>query len=73
MVHHAARDRNQGFGMAAPDLSNGLTAFLVARVGDGAGVNDVNVGVLAAQCDVVAIALELRGYRVGLVEVKAAA
>ena len=43
MVHHAARDGNQRFGMLPPDLVDGLSAFLVARVGDGAGVHDEDV------------------------------
>ena len=46
MVHHAARDGNQRFGMLPPDLVDGLSAFLVARVGDGAGVHDEDVNVV---------------------------
>lgn len=43
MVHHAARDGNQRFGMLPPDLVDGLSAFLVARVGDGAGVHHEDI------------------------------
>ena len=45
MVDHAACDGNQGIGMAAPYLPDGLTAFLVTGVGDGAGVHDKDVNV----------------------------
>ena len=43
VVDHAARDGNQGLRVFAPDLTDGLTTFLVAGVGDSAGVHDKDV------------------------------
>lgn len=59
--------------MFPPDLVDGLTAFLVARVGDGAGVHDVGIRLALAFGNVVARRLEARRQSVGFVQVEAAA
>ena len=73
MVDHAARDGNECLGVLAPNLVDGLAAFLVAGVGDGAGVHDKGIGVGIAVGDVVARRLETRRQGVGLIQVDAAA
>ena len=58
--------------MFPPYLVDGLTAFLVARVGDGAGVHDVGIRLAVAFGNVVARRLEARSQGVGFVQVDAA-
>ena len=60
MVDHAAGDGNQCLGVLPPYLMDGLTAFLVARVGDGTGVDDENVGAAVAIRNFIARRLETR-------------
>ena len=60
VVDHAAGDDYQRLWVLAPDLVDGLTTFLVARVGDGAGVHDEDIGVGIAVGNVVARSLEAR-------------
>ena len=73
VVDHATRDGNQCLGVLAAYLVDGLTAFLVAGVGDGAGVHDKDIGVGVAVGDVVARRLEARCQSIGLIQVDAAA
>ena len=73
MVDHAASDGNECFGMLAPYLVDGLAAFLVARVGDGAGVHDEDIGSTIAICNLISRRLETRRQSVGFVQVEAAA
>ena len=72
VVHHAARDGNQRFGMTAPDLPNGLPAFLVARVGDGAGVHDEDVRRAVAIGNLISRRLEPRSQGIGFIQVDTA-
>ena len=72
MVDHATRDGNERLGVLAPDLVNGLTAFLVTGIGDGAGVHDEDIGVGIAVGNVVARRLEARRQGVGFIQVEAA-
>ena len=72
MVDHAARDGNQGLGVFAPDLTDGLTTFLVAGVGDSAGVHDKDVGTAIAVGNLIASRLETRRQSIGLIQVDAA-
>ena len=58
MVDHTARDGNECLWMLAPNLMDGLAAFLVAGVGNGAGVHDKDIGVGITVGDVVARRLE---------------
>ena len=69
VVDHAAGDGNQCLGMLASDLVDGLATFLVAGVGDGAGVHDKDVGIGIAVGDVVARSLEARCQSVSLIQV----
>ena len=72
MVHHAARDGNQRFWMLPPDLVDGLSAFLVARVGDGAGVHDEDVRRAVAVGNLISRRLEPRSQGIGFIQVDAA-
>ena len=73
VVDHAAGDGNKCLGVLAAYLVDGLTAFLVAGVGDGAGVHDKDIGLGITVGDVVARCLETRRQSIGLIEVDAAA
>ena len=54
VVDHAARDDDERLGVLASYLMDGLPTFLVADVGDSAGVHDKDIGVGIAVGDVVA-------------------
>ena len=71
MVDHAACDDQQGFGVFPSDLMDGLSAFLVAGVGDRAGVHHEDVG-LATLNNLIATCFETRGQGVGFIEVHTA-
>lgn len=60
MVDHAACDDNKCLGVLSSYLMDGLTAFLVARVGDSAGVHDKDIGVGVAVGDFISRRLEAR-------------
>ena len=72
MIDHAARDGNQCLGMLAPNLVDGLTTFLVASIGDGAGVYDKDIGITIAVGDFISCRLETRRQGIGLIEIDAA-
>ncbi len=72
MVDHAAHGRYDGSGVGAPDLVDSLTAFLVALIGDGTGVDYVNIRVFVAVHHLVTGLLELRRQGVCLIEVYSA-
>ena len=72
VVHHAPCDGNQCFGMLPPDLVDGLAAFLVARVGDGAGVHDEDVRRVVALGNHISRRLEPRSQGIGFIQVDAA-
>ena len=72
VIDHAARDGNQCLGMFAPNLVDGLAAFLVAGVGDGAGIHNKDISVGIAVSDFIARRLETRRQSVGLIQVDAA-
>lgn len=73
IVDHASRDGNQRIGILAPYLMDGLAAFLVALVGDGAGVNNEDICAFAAFGYFVAVGLESRCQSISLKQVDAAA
>lgn len=73
IVDHASRDGNQCIGILAPYLMDGLAAFLVALVGDCAGVDNEDIGAFAAFGYFVAVGLESRCQSVSLKQVDAAA
>lgn len=73
IVDHASRDGNQCIGVLAPYLMDGLAAFLVALVGDGAGIDNEDIGAFAAFGNFVAVGLESRCQSVSLKQVDAAA
>lgn len=73
IVDHASRDGNQCIGILAPYLMDGLAAFLVALVGDGAGVDNEDIGAFAAFGYFVAVGLESRCQSVSLKQVDATA
>ena len=73
MVDHATCDGDNCFGVFAPDLVDGLAAFLVAGVGDGAGVYDIDVGGIVANGNLIASSLEARSQSVCFIQVDAAA
>lgn len=60
MVDHAASDSNQSLGVLASNLVDGLAAFLVAGVGDGAGVHDEDIGTAIAIRNLIPRRLETR-------------
>ena len=60
VIHHAAHRGNDGVRVGAPDLVDCLPTFLVALVGHGAGVHDVNVSICVVFHHVVTRLLELR-------------
>ena len=72
MVDHAARDGNQGFGVLPSYLMDGLPTFLVARIGNGAGVDDENICCIVTFSNLIARRLEPRSQSIGLIEVDAA-
>ena len=59
--------------MLPPYLMDGLPTFLVAGVGDGAGVDDEDVGAAIAIRNLVPRRLEPRSQGIGLIEVDATA
>ena len=73
MVDHAACDGNQGLGMLPSYLMDGLAAFLVAGVGDRAGVHDKDIGIAIAISDFISRRLEPRRQSIGFIEVHSAA
>ena len=73
VVDHAACDGNQGLWMLAPNLVDGLSAFLVAGIGDGAGVHDKDIGLCIAIGNIIPRRLEARRQGIGLIQVDAAA
>ena len=73
MIHHAPRDGNQCFGMASPDLPDGLAAFLVAGIGDGAGVHDEDIRRAFAIGNLISRRLEPRSQSVSFIQIDAAA
>ena len=72
VIHHAAHRRYDGARVLASYLVDCLPTFLVALVGDGAGVYDVNISVFVAFHHVVTCLFELRRKSVGFIEVYAA-
>ena len=72
MVDHATSDGNQCLRMLATYLTDGLAAFLVAGVGDGAGVHDEDVGDTVALGNLIPRRLEPRCQSIGLIEVDTA-
>ena len=73
VIHHAPRDGNERLRMFSPDLVDGLAAFLVAGVGDGAGVHDEDIGVTIAISDLISRRLEPRRQGIGFIQIDAAA
>ena len=73
MVDHATRDDDECFGVFASNLVDGLPTFLVARVGDGAGIHDKDIGVGIAVGNLISGRLETRRQGISLVQVDAAA
>ena len=72
MVDHAACDGNQGLGVLASNLSDGLTALLVARIGDGTGVHNENVSCAIVVSNLITFRLEPRRQSIGFIEVHSA-
>ena len=72
MVDHAARDDHQRLWMFPPNLVDGLTAFLVAGIGDGAGVHDENIRRAIAIGNLVSRRLEPRSQGIGFIQIDAA-
>ena len=69
IVDHASRDGNQCIWILATYLMDGLAAFLVALVGDGAGVDNEDIGAFTAFGNFVAVGLESRCQSVSLKQV----
>lgn len=69
MVHHASHRRDYGSRVGTSDLVDCLPTFLVALVGYGAGVYNVDVSVVVVFHDVVACLFELRRQSVRFIEI----
>lgn len=73
VVDHTACDDDQCLGVLASYLMDGLSAFLVAGVGDSAGVHDKDIGITIAIGKIIPRLLEARCQGIGLIEIDAAA
>lgn len=73
MVDHATRNGNESLGMFASNLVDGLAAFLVAGVGDGASVYNKDIGIAIAISDFISRCLEARSQGIGFIQIDAAA
>ena len=73
VIYHAACDGDECFRVLPPDLVDGLAAFLVARIGDGAGVHDEDIGIAIAVGNLVSRRLESRRQSISLIQIDAAA
>ena len=60
MVDHTACDSNECIRVFASDLVDSLAAFLVAGVGDGAGVHNEDIGIRICPDDFISRRLEAR-------------
>ena len=69
----ASRDDDEGVGVLAPSLADHVAAAAVGLLGDGAGVDDADVGTLPRTHATYALGQELPPYGGGLGEVQLAA
>ena len=69
----AAGDDDEGVGVAADEAADGLAAFLVGYFGDGAGVDDADVSLLAFLDSLYAVGFEALADGGGFCEVEFAA
>ena len=57
----AANGHKNGFGVAVQNLVDGLAAFFVGKFGDGAGVDNCDIGIILAVNTLIACVFELLG------------